>query len=220
VPTYGTGLKYELVTPTGAAILTTQAEEFGPMPAMTVSRIGHGAGTRDLPDRPNFMRLILGQAEAEATRERLMVGETNLDDMNPEFFPYVMERLLKAGALDVWLTSIQMKKGRPGTMLSFLSRPGDVEILRSIILTESTTLGIRTFPVERLAVPRNARVVKTSWGEVAVKAVVREGRTELVPEYEACRKIAENEGLPLREVYARVQALAAEQAENPANGQA
>ncbi len=220
VPTYGTGLKYELVTPTGAAILTTQAEEFGPMPAMTVSRIGHGAGTRDLPDRPNFMRLILGQAEAEATRERLMVGETNLDDMNPEFFPYVMERLLKAGALDVWLTSIQMKKGRPGTMLSFLSRPGNVEILRSIILTESTTLGIRTFPVERLAVPRNARVVKTSWGEVAVKAVVREGRTELVPEYEACRKIAENEGLPLREVYARVQALAAEQAENPANGQA
>jgi uncharacterized protein (TIGR00299 family) protein len=220
IPTYGTGLEYELVTPTGAAILATQAESFGPLPAMTVSGVGHGAGTRDLPDRPNFMRLIMGRAEAGATMERLMLGETNLDDMNPEFLPYIMERMFATGALDVWLTSIQMKKGRPGTMLSFLCRPGDMGQLRSIILTESTTLGIRTFAVERLAVPRKARTIKTEWGEVTVKAVSREGRTELVPEYEACRKIAEKEGLPLREVYARVQALAAEQAKNSDNGSA
>ncbi|MBW2622152.1 MAG: nickel pincer cofactor biosynthesis protein LarC [Deltaproteobacteria bacterium] len=214
VPTYGTGLKYELVTPTGAAILATQAESFGPLPAMTISGVGHGAGTRDLPDRPNFMRLIMGRAEAGASMETLTLGETNLDDMNPEFLPYIMERMLTAGALDVWLTSIQMKKGRPGTTLSFLCRPGDLGQLRSIILTESTTLGIRTFSVERLAVPRKAHTIQTQWGEVTVKAVDRGGRTELVPEYEACRKIAEKEGLPLREVYTRVQALAAEQTEN------
>jgi len=213
IPTYGTGLEYELVTPTGAAILATQAESFGPLPAMTISGIGHGAGTRDLPDRPNMMRLIVGQAEAGVSMERLMVGETNLDDMSPEFMPYIMEKMLAAGALDVWLTSIQMKKGRPGTMLSFLYRPGDAGRLRSIILAESTTLGIRTYSVERLAVPRKARTIKTEWGEVTIKAVVREGRTELVPEYEACRKIAEKEGLPLRKVYARVQALASEEAE-------
>ncbi|MBW2061823.1 MAG: nickel pincer cofactor biosynthesis protein LarC [Deltaproteobacteria bacterium] len=207
VPAYGTGIEAELVTPTGAAILVSRVAEFGPMPAMTITRTGYGAGARDLPDRPNLMRLVLGEAAEDIPRERLIVGETNLDDMNPEILPYIMDRLFEAGALDVWLTSIQMKKGRPGVKLSLLARPGDIQNLLGIVLTESSTLGVRTFPVERPALAREIQTLTTPWGEVAVKSVTRGDRIELIPEYEACQRIARETGLPLKEVYDRVKAL-------------
>ncbi|MBW1710432.1 MAG: nickel pincer cofactor biosynthesis protein LarC [Deltaproteobacteria bacterium] len=207
IPAYGTSLEAELVTPTGAAILTHHAAGFGPLPAMTIMKTGYGAGTRDLPDRPNLMRLVLGQADEEAARNRLIVAETNLDDMNPEILPYIMNRLFEAGALDVWLTSIQMKKGRPGVTLSLLGNPGDIDNLLEIVLAESSTLGVKTYPVERRSLPRDIQTLETPWGEIAVKSVTRGGRTELVPEYEVCRRIAQETGLPLKEVYDRIKTL-------------
>lgn len=211
VPVYGSGVEAELVTPTGAALLTTLAHRFGDWPAMTVLRVGHGAGSRELPDRPNILRLVLGRATVEAALERLVVAETNLDDMNPEILPYLMERLFRGGALDVWLTPIQMKKGRPAVQLSVLARPAEVDPLLDIILTESTTLGVRTYPVDRRALARETRTLRTPWGEIAVKSVRRGGKTELIPEFEACRRIAEQTRRPLKEIYAEVAALAADE---------
>ncbi len=209
--TYGTGLEAELVTPTGAALLTTLSDGFGQWPAMTVTGVGLGAGFRNLPDRPNILRLILGRTASESTAERLVVAETNLDDMNPEIFPFVMGRLFSRGALDVWLTPIQMKKGRPAVQLSFLARPGQVEDLLSVLLTETTTLGVRTYPVERRAVAREVRTVDSPWGPLKVKAVQRHGREEIVPEFEDCRRLAEETGIPLKDIYAKVSSLAADE---------
>lgn len=208
VPTYGADIKAELVTPTGAAVLTALAHGFGPWPSMTITKVGHGAGSRELPDRPNILRLVLGRAETETALDNLVVAQTNLDDMNPEILPYLMDRLLQAGALDVWLTPIHMKKGRPGVQLSLLARPGLVNTLVDIVLAESTTLGVRAYPVQRRALTRQSETIQTpSWGQVQVKAVQRGDKTELIPEYEACRSIAEKTGRPLQEVYAEIKAL-------------
>jgi len=208
IPVYGTGIKAELVTPTGAAILVTQAQEFGSLPAMTVTRTGYGAGTRDLPDRANVMRLFLGASRESLSLEKLLVCETNIDDMNPEYVPFVMDRLFRSGALDVWLTPIQMKKGRPGFTLSILTRPDQRDSLLEIVFAETTTLGIRMFEVNRAALPREGRTVETPLGEVKVKAVLRNGREELIPEYEDCRRLAEETGRPLKEIYDQVRKLA------------
>ncbi|MBF0528449.1 MAG: nickel pincer cofactor biosynthesis protein LarC [Deltaproteobacteria bacterium] len=204
VPTYGTDLTSELITPTGIAILATLATGFGPRPAMTIEITGYGAGTRDLPDRPNILRLTLGRIETEIGSETLVVGETNVDDMNPEIWPFILERLLLAGALDVWLTPIQMKKGRPAVTLSFLARPTEETELCRILFQESTTLGIRTHEVRRAALKRTTATVTTPWGDLPVKKIFRDSRIELVPEYEACRKMALDSGLPLREIYEMV----------------
>jgi len=206
-PVYGTGLQNELVTPTGAAILTALGSGFGPWPAMTVTKTGQGTGSRELPDRPNILRLALGRMTTETARDHLIVGETNLDDMNPEVLPYLMDRLLEAEALDVWLTPIQMKKGRPGVQLAFLARPGRVQALMEIVLAETTTLGVRTYPVQRQALAREVRTVASPWGEVSVKVVKRAAETEIIPEYEACRRVARESGRPLREIYNQIKAL-------------
>jgi len=207
VPTYGTDLEAELVTPTGAALLATLAHRFGTWPAMTIDRVGLGAGSRDLPDRPNVLRLVLGREAVRRSEEHLVRGETNLDDMNPEIVPHLMDRLFEAGALDVWLTPIQMKKGRMATQVSFLCRPGAAQAMIELVLTESTTLGLRAWPVERHTLPRESRELDTPWGPLQVKAVLRGECTELVPEYEACRRVARETGLPLRDIYDRVKAL-------------
>jgi hypothetical protein len=205
VPTYGGGVDRELVTPTGAALLTTLADGFGPRPAMTVEAAGLGAGGRDLPDRPNILRLTLGREEAPVQEERLTVGEANIDDMNPEFYPHVIQRLLGAGALDAWLTPIQMKKGRPAVTLHFLCRPADLDVLARLVLNETTTLGLRTRDVARRCLPREVKTVETPYGPAQVKVVARpNGRTEFIPEYEACRRIAEQHNLPLKTAYAAV----------------
>lgn len=194
----------ELVTPTGAALLTTLAEPGPYQGSLEIEGSGYGAGTWDLPI-PNVVRLVLGQAhELGATpgggpqRERVVLLETNLDDMNPQVYEYVSERLFEAGALDVWLTPVQMKKGRPAVVLAILARPGDEPRLASIVLGETTTLGIRVHETERYFLPREMLTVETPWGPVACKRVQAEGSpSRAQPEYEDCKRLAREHGLPL-----------------------
>ncbi|MCS7259772.1 MAG: nickel pincer cofactor biosynthesis protein LarC [Anaerolineae bacterium] len=202
-PVVGSPLEAELVTPTAAALFSTLATSFGPIPAMRLQRVGYGAGTLELPI-PNILRVLIGSApdELHAATETLVMLETNIDDMNPEFYEHVMERLLDAGALDVFLTPVQMKKGRPASVISVLCHPNDVNRLTQILFAESTTLGVRQYEVKRHCLPRSIEAVETPYGIVRVK-VTRwdETRTRVKPEYEDCRRLAEQHNIPLREVY-------------------
>lgn len=203
VPVRGSELEMELVTPTGAALLTALAAGFGPIPAMTLAAVGYGAGTRDLPV-PNVLRILVGQRPATggASVETLVLLETNVDDMNPEVYDHVMDRLFEAGALDVFLSPIQMKKNRPATMIHVLCSPGEAEALKDVLLAETTTLGIRQIEVTRHALPRFIETVETPYGTVRVK-VARWGAgwTKGAPEYEDCRRLAERHDVPLRHIY-------------------
>jgi uncharacterized protein (TIGR00299 family) protein len=202
-PIVGSNLDAETVTPTGAALLTSLAVDFGPIPTMNLTAIGYGAGGRDLPI-PNILRLLLGDgpAPAESITETLTMIETNLDDQNPETYDYVMTRLFDGGALDVFLAPIQMKKNRPATLLRVLCRPTDVDALTSILFAETTTLGVRKQSLTRYCLPRALRTVETPYGPVQVK-VARWGDSQIkaAPEYEDCRRLAQSSGVPLREVY-------------------
>ncbi len=205
-PAAGVDLAGELVTPTGAALLTTLAT-FS-RPAMTLARVAHGAGGRDTP-WPNVVRLWLGEAVPAAAGDFVLL-ETNIDDMVPELYGHVTERLFEAGALDVWLTATQMKKGRPGTVLSVLA-PGPLEgALAALLLAETTTLGVRVQPVRRHEAAREVRFVATDFGHVAVKVKLTDGQVVgWAPEYEACRAVARERDVPLTQVYGAVQAAAA-----------
>lgn len=204
----------ELVTPTGAALLTTLSSP-GPFEGeLRIDASGHGAGTRDLRI-PNVLRLVLGSASAparpETRRERVVVLEANVDDMNPQVYEFVAERLFEAGALDTWLTPVHMKKGRPAVVLAVLGWPQDEKSLASIVLEETTTLGVRIRETERLALPREIVTVSTPLGPVACKRASLEGLPPRVqPEYEDCRRLARENGLPLLAVLemARIAAAA------------
>ena len=203
VPVVGSDLEVELVTPTGAALLTSLAVAFGPVPAMTLAAVGYGAGGRDLPI-PNVLRLLVGDqaTPGDATVETLAVLETNIDDLNPEIYDYTMARLFKAGALDVFLSPIQMKKNRPATLLRVLCQPGDADALTAILFAETSTLGVRRHMVMRHCLARSSHTVETPYGQVRVK-VARWGdrQAKAAPEYDDCRRLAEASGVPLREVY-------------------
>jgi uncharacterized protein (TIGR00299 family) protein len=191
----------ELVTPTGAAVIAALAEP-GPVPPIRIEAVGYGAGTRVVPDRPNVLRLLLGQLAETPAHEEMVVIETNIDDSNPELYEYVMEELLSAGARDVWLTPIQMKKSRPGVLLHVLAEPGQREALSAIILRETSSIGVRLFPVERLVARRESMLVKTEYGEVAVKlSHAPDGTVNIAPEYESCREAARRCKAPLKSVY-------------------
>jgi hypothetical protein len=201
----------ELTTPTGAAIVAALADEFGPLPAMTVERIGYGAGQKDFP-QPNILRVLVGEAVAKpqaagGTRvESIVVLETNLDNASGETMGHAADRLWEAGALDVSLTAIHMKKGRPGVQVSVQARPGDVDRLEAILFAETPTLGVRRTLVERTVLPRQAGVVQTPWGAIVGKvAVLPDGSQRFTPEYEACRNVAGRHGVSLSEVYAAAQ---------------
>jgi uncharacterized protein (TIGR00299 family) protein len=203
VPVVGSDLEVELVTPTGAALLSSLAVAFGPVPAMTLAAVGYGAGGRDLPI-PNVLRLLVGDqaAPGDAAVEALVVLETNIDDLNPEIYDYTMARLFKAGALDVYLSPIQMKKNRPATLLRVLCQPGDADTLTTILFAETSTLGVRRNVVARHCLARSSHNVETPYGQVRVK-VARWGdrQVKAAPEYDDCRRLAESSGVPLREVY-------------------
>jgi pyridinium-3,5-bisthiocarboxylic acid mononucleotide nickel chelatase len=189
----------ERVTPTGAAIVAALSEGFGPPPAMRPERIGYGAGEKDFPEVPNLLRLVLGKDEkAPLSEEEVLVIETHLDDMNPEIFGFLMERLLEAGALDVAFSPLQMKKNRPGTRLTVIAGKRDLEKLSGVILGESTAIGLRYYPVRRITLARSVEVRETSLGPVQVK-LLEGGRVS--PEFDSCRAIAIARGLPLVEVY-------------------
>jgi uncharacterized protein (TIGR00299 family) protein len=202
----GEGPRGELLTPTGAALLTTLGRF--ERPAMTISHVGYGAGGRDPADRPNVLRLWLGETDPVTRTMRLV--ETNIDDMAPELFGYAQERLLAAGAADVWFTAIQMKKNRPAVMLSVLCDEAlEPEVVR-LLLSETTTLGMRSRDVRRYQAGRRALEFESSLGPAAVKLKLLPGEPPRVaPEYEACRRLAETSGLPLAEVY-RIVALEAQ----------
>lgn len=196
----------ELVTPTGAAIVTSLARF--ERPEMTLERIGYGAGSRDLPDRPNVLRLWLGEAASSPTRPMLLL-ETNVDDMTGEMLGYALERLLAAGAADAWLTPVQMKKNRPGVVLSVICAEAEEEALASLILRETSTLGVRVRPVHRWEAEREVLEFESSLGPAAVKVKRLSGEPPRVAaEYEACKRLAESSGLPLQDVYRIVQAEA------------
>lgn len=199
IPVLGSDIDKELVTPTGALILSTVCKGFGPIPAMTLTKLGYGAGGRDLPI-PNLLRLLIGE---EGTGiENLVVLETNVDDNSAEINGYVMEKLFSSGALDVYFTPILMKKNRPATLLSVLCRPADVEQMETILFRETSTLGVRRQPVERRCLPRESQTVGTPYGPVRVKiAHLPDDTTKRSPEYEDCKQAAESHDVPLRVVY-------------------
>ena len=192
----------ELTTPTGAALLTTLAAEFGPMPAMCVSTIGYGAGTREGKTRPNLLRVFVGESEGASMLDADSVVElqTNLDDAAPQVIAHAMERLLAAGALDVFAVPIHMKKGRLGTMLSVLCRPADAEAMERIIFAETPTLGIRRRETARHVLPRRIEAVETAYGSIRVKVATFGPATSASPEFDDCRQAAIQRGVPLRDV--------------------
>ncbi len=203
IPVRGLDLEAETVTPTGAALIATLADDFGPVPPMEVRRIGYGAGAMDLP-LPNLLRLWLGEAPAEEGWhvQPLVMLSTNVDDMPGEWFGPLFDRLLSAGALDVWFTPIQMKKGRPAVLITVLAPPEKKAAVRHLLLQETTTLGVREIPVQRWCVPRRIERVETPWGTVRVKvARLPDGSRRAVPEFDDCRLLAEEHRLPLMLVY-------------------
>jgi pyridinium-3,5-bisthiocarboxylic acid mononucleotide nickel chelatase len=205
-PTYSSGVQRELVTPTGAAIVSTVCESFGPQPGMSVSAIGYGAGAADLEGQPNVVRIMIGEAEEKTVAgfdEEVAVIEANLDDMNPQIYGYFLEKALAAGALDVYTTPVQMKKNRPGTLLTVLCKPQDTNSLMSLIFAETTTFGARTYRASRRVLPREFVSVATSFGDVRMKVSRVNGRIlHVAPEYEDCRKLAVEKKVPLQRVIA------------------
>jgi pyridinium-3,5-bisthiocarboxylic acid mononucleotide nickel chelatase len=203
LPAYGTDLPGELVTPTGAVILKGLEATFEPCPPLRLRGVGYGAGSRELPGHPNLLRIYLGEPlkTVPGLRERVLVLETHIDDMNPELYEPLMAGLFSAGALDVALAPIQMKKNRPGVALTIIAPPVAQENLLEKIFTESTTLGVRLSEVERVAARRWQERIDTPYGPLTVKVMEYGGRRRLLPEYEACRQMAEEQGLSLLEVY-------------------
>jgi uncharacterized protein (TIGR00299 family) protein len=200
VPFYATEIKGELLTPTGAAIITTVCTEYGPIPQMTSEATGYGAGTREYPDFPNVLRVILGETEAHgATDERLWMLETNLDDASPQIIGHVMDRVLALGALDCFFTPVQMKKNRPGVLLSVLCATGEKEAVMKLLFTETTTLGVRSYEVTRQALPRSVVRVETQYGPIDVKVAHLDGRVvNEMPEFEQCKQAAAKANVPLK----------------------
>jgi uncharacterized protein (TIGR00299 family) protein len=203
-PTYSSGVQRELVTPTGAAIVATLCDSFGPQPPMTVSAIGYGAGTADLEGQPNVLRIMIGEAAEKAVPgydEEITVIEANLDDMNPQIYGYFSEKAFCAGALDVYTTPVQMKKNRPGTLVTVLCRPADADTLIALIFAETTTFGVRTYRAQRRVLPRESVLVATSFGDVHIKRSRVNGRIlHVAPEYDDCRKLASEKNVPLQRV--------------------
>ena len=200
IPTVPAHVAWETVTPTGAAILRTIVDEFMPLPAMTIERIGHGAGNNRPGPMPNLLRAVLGTS-GEMDRDRILSLECNLDDLIPEHFDYLMERLFDAGALDVSLQNIQMKKNRPGFLLRVLARPVLRVELSQILMAESTTLGVRAVEYDRIVLERDSRLVTTKNGRIGVKFVSGiDGGVQVSAEYDDCKRVARNRRVPLREV--------------------
>lgn len=208
IPVYGGTSDGELVTPTGAGIIASLSQEFGPIPDMQIDRVGYGSGSRQRRDLPNLLRVFVGK-KIEATTERdhedVCVVETNIDDMNPELYGYLMEKLFSDGALDVCYTPVLMKKNRPGTKVEVLCPPEKRADIARCLFAETSTIGLRYHLVHRQTLRRSICQVTTCFGEIQVKCTTDpDGRRHYAPEYEACRKIALNNNVPLKRVYEAV----------------
>jgi uncharacterized protein (TIGR00299 family) protein len=200
-PIYSSGVERELLTPTGAAILTSLGSHFGSMPTIEVEQIGYGAGRANLP-HPNLLRLIIGTSEPTFKNERVVLIETNIDDMNPQFYDYVMEKLLAMEVLDVFVTPILMKKNRPGHLLTIICPPGRLTAVIEFLLKETTTLGLRWHEEERATSDREILTHETKYGKIRFKLAKWDGRiVNFSPEYEDCKRLALEKGIPLKEIF-------------------
>jgi uncharacterized protein (TIGR00299 family) protein len=196
------GVDFEATTPTGAAIIAAFGTHFGKVPEFRIEKTGYGIGQKENPAVPNILRVFLGEATTTTEGHDAVQIECNIDDMNPEFYDHISEKLFSAGASDVFLTNIFMKKGRPGNVINVICEPGKAEAVKEIIFTESTSLGIRTFPFKKDTLPRTYGIIKTIYGDVKVKRSSYKGKEVSVkPEYEDCKKIAGEKGIPVKEVY-------------------
>ena len=203
VPIYAGPQQAEMVTPTGALLITGYAQAFGPLPPMRVAEIGYGAGDRDFKDTPNVLRVLIGETDAAAESHTVVVIEAEIDDMNPQIFGVLMDKLLAQGALDVFYTPIQMKKNRPGTLLSVIAAPASREALIGTIFRETTTIGVRYREMTRECLDRRTVVVTTSLGDVRIKVAARNGRVlNAAPEFEDCVRLASEHNLPAKTVQA------------------
>ena len=202
-PIYSSGVQGELVTPTGALLVTEFASSYGPLPGMCVKQIGYGAGERDQKGSPNVLRLMIGDSTADTSMQRVLVMECEIDDMNPELFGVLMDRLYDGGALDVFYVPVQMKKSRPGTLVTIIAAPDRREVLSDIVFRESTTIGLRFSEMTRECLGRSTMTVETRVGPVRVKVAQRGGRiVNVAPEFEDCVRLATSGGLSVKEVQA------------------
>ena len=208
-PAYASDVEGELTTPTGAAIVTTLAKRFGPMPLMKVQNVGYGAGTKEFANLPNLLRLMVGETDEGLEEDSISILESNIDDMNPQFFEVMWERLFQAGALDVYLTPIFMKKSRPATKLSVLCPPEKVDACNRIIFEETTTFGVRISQAMRKKLFREIKEIETRYGRVRIKVgKIGDQVTDLCPEYEDCKALARSLNLSMREIYQEAQRAA------------
>ena len=217
-PIYSTEIEGELITPTGAAIIAAVCASFGTIPEMSVEATGYGAGTREYKDFPNVLRLMVGEAAEFGKRpakdhDDLVLMETNIDDSTPQAIGFVMERAFALGALDCWFTPVQMKKNRPGVIVSVLASPETKDELLEMLFSETTTIGIRTSPVARISLQRRIEMVNTQFGECRVKIAIRDGRViNAMPEYEDVRRLALEKDVPFRIVWEAASEAAREKA--------
>jgi uncharacterized protein (TIGR00299 family) protein len=203
VPVYSGTVAAELVTPTGALVLTEYADAFAALPLMRVRAIGYGAGDKDFPRTPNVLRVLVGDAGASASTEVVVVIECEIDDMNPQLFGPLMDRLQQAGALDVYYAAVQMKKNRPGTLVTIIARPADRDALSAILFAETTTIGVRYQDVHRECLEREVRAIETPVGVIRFKIARRDGRVlNASPEFDDCARAAAERALPIKEVQA------------------
>ena len=205
-PTALTTIPFELTTPTGAGIVKALSSGMLDMERLLVTAIGYGYGTREIPQVPNLLRIFVGELEPLYHHDELVTVECNIDNMNPEILPFVIERLLAASAHDAYIIPVIMKKGRPGHLLSVLVNRGGLDPVLKIVFDETTTLGVRIQPVERKKLVRVSKVVATKFGEMKVKLIVSDGKERLAPEFEECKRIALEKNIPLIEVYRAVEA--------------
>jgi hypothetical protein len=202
IPVHDSGLKEELVTPTGAALVKGLVHSFGPLPPMVIEKVGYGVGSRNLADRPNLLRILIGQEQGGAHEETVVILEANLDDTNPEWLGFLMERLFEAGALDVVFSPGYMKKNRPAVLVHVMGKPHQKDQLMDLLFSESTTLGVRFHFTQRRILERFSVEMDSPWGRIKVKKVFRpDGSFHLLPEFEECRRIAKEKGLPMKDVY-------------------
>lgn len=200
-PTVLTDIAHELTTPTGAAIIKANSLGVLDVERMKISAIGYGAGTREIEKLPNLLRVMIGEMEPQYDADEIVSIETNIDDMNPELYPFIIEQLLAVGARDAFLVPVVMKKGRPGVLLTVLVDPKDLDAALRIVFRETTSIGVRIRPMQRRKLERNTKQVQTTLGTVRVKSVVNEGKEVLIPEFEECKRLALEKNLPLKDVY-------------------
>jgi len=204
-PSYSSDIEFELATPTGVGIITAMAKASNAIPVMKTNAIGYGAGSKDFSDSPNLLRIMIGEGYSPSEQDSITVIESNIDDMNPQFYDHIMNRIFDAGALDVFLTPIIMKKNRPAVKITLLSDNDNVNKLADILLKETTSFGLRMYKTERIKLEKEIKTVKTEYGSTKVKIGKKNGKIiNIAPEYEDCKRIANERGISIREVYEKV----------------